>query len=197
MNLRRLVLLVLLLSHVLPLSAQADGQFCVQAFEDRNGNGGRDAGEPFLQRGVNAHLLNESNVIIGTALLDNAPDQMRVNGVICFQFLEAGQYTIEVTTAEYQATTPTTLTTRVNEGDIPAVLEFGARSVLIPSIAETAAEPEIDPEAITMRIAFSALAAGIAVMFMMLVGLMIYLIAYRGRTVEVVPDVRYRRPNEN
>lgn len=201
MKFAKLALVIgLLILTSIPLHAQGDGQFCVRAFEDRNGNGGRDAGEPFLQGGVSAHLINASGVIVGTALLDDAPQEMRVSGVICFQSLEAGQYTIEVTSADYRATTPNTLTTAVNEGDIPALLEFGAQSVVAP-LTRTTISDEPEPEAIVLRLAVSALGAAVAMVVMALIGVFIYLIAYRGRQpVPQTPtnmDARYRRPVED
>ncbi len=180
---RRALLLFALLLPLLAsgaVSAQADGQFCVQAFEDRNGSGSRDAGEPFLQRSVSANLIDANGIIIASALLDNAPNETRVNGVICFQFLAPGQYAMEVTSAEFRATTPTTLTVTLNAGDIPAVLDFGAQSRTTGlNVGTTSVQP--DREAAIMRLAVSAAGAAAAAVGMALFGVLLYFIGFRRR----------------
>jgi hypothetical protein len=71
----------------------------VRAFEDTNANGKLDAGEALLTRGINVNLLDAQNVTIASALLDQSPTAAQ--GVVCFQFLAAGQYTINIS-AEYE-----------------------------------------------------------------------------------------------
>lgn len=83
----RLILFILVISLFvsgIAAAQQAGGQFCVRAFEDRNGNGLHelDGSEPFLTRGVSAQLLDINNVVVATSLLDNSPTA--INGVICF-----------------------------------------------------------------------------------------------------------------
>ena len=66
--------MLLVVTLALPLLAQdSGGQLWVQAFEDRNGNGQHDAGEPFLTQGVSVDLLNADGVIVASATLDGAP----------------------------------------------------------------------------------------------------------------------------
>jgi hypothetical protein len=53
MNIQRMATVILLLvggSSPVLAQAQSGGQFCVRAFEDRNGNQQHDGGEPFLTR---------------------------------------------------------------------------------------------------------------------------------------------------
>ena len=113
--------------------AQSGGQFCVRAFEDRNGNGTIDGGEPLLTSGVSADLLNAENIIVGSALLSESPTAAQ--GVICFQFLAPGQYSMIVTSAEYSPTTPNTVTASISEGTLPTVVEFGGQRILVEPAA--------------------------------------------------------------
>jgi hypothetical protein len=190
-----LVVIVALISGVTSLEtawAQNDGQFCVRSFEDQNANGQRDAGEPLLQSGIAADLLNEGGLIVATALLSEAPTAAQ--GVICFQFLPAGQYTIQVSSAEYRATTPNTLTVAIREGELPAVLEFGAVSLLTDYAARpleaTESAPQVD------RLIWAGIGAVAVIFAMQILGLLIYLVRYRGRRQReaVPPESTYQRP---
>ncbi len=110
-----------------------DGQFCVRAFEDRNGNGTRDSSEPFLTRGIVAELMNAQGVVISSATLEDS--QTAAAGVICFPNLAAGDYMISITSAEYRSTTPNTRVETITQGGLPVVLEYGG--VLLASQATT------------------------------------------------------------
>src|SRR5690606_15345659 len=116
------------------------GQFCVRSYEDRNANQTRDQGEPLLVAGIGADLLDESGIVVASALLADSPTAAQ--GIICFQFLPPGQYTIQVTSAEYRATTPETMTVTLVGGELPAVLEFGAQSV--SAMIETQPDDGVD-----------------------------------------------------
>lgn len=189
-------LIVIAFASVLPAAAQADGQFCVRAFEDRNANGLRDAGEPLLQSGISAELANQDGVIVGSALLENSPTAAQ--GVICFQGLEAGQYTIFVSSADYAPTTPNTMTATLRSGELPAVLEFGAGAVTSNTNIVEVVQPA--PEAGLERMLWSLLAAILAALIMMVLGLIIYFLFVRrgGKPApEVTPlDDVYRRPTD-
>lgn len=191
-------LVVLMLALVLPASAQADGQFCVRAYEDRNGNGVRDGGEPLLRDGISAELSDESGVVIGSALLVNSPTAAQ--GVICFTGLVPSQYTISVSSADYEATTPATMTLSLQAGDLPAVLEYGARSLTAADAeALLTAEPEPTLEDNLMRILWSSLAAIAAALVMMVLGLLVWLIFFRRRAIETSAPVDtspYERPKD-
>src|SRR6185369_17943230 len=90
--------LVFALSGTAVAAQQTGGQLCVRSFEDRNGNGKLDAGEPLLTRGVSINLLDAGGITVASALLDTSPTAAQ--GVVCFQFLASGQYSVEVTSAD-------------------------------------------------------------------------------------------------
>lgn len=174
------------------VSAQGGGQFCLRAFEDRNGNGTQDGGEPLLTRGLSVNLLDAQSITIASALLDQSPTAAQ--GVVCFQFLTAGQYTLTVTSAEYNATTPTSVTTSIAEGGLPTLVEFGGR--LIGS--EASATPTSSSAALTdrdtlARVLVSALAALVVVGVMMILGVAVYLLAFRNRKPPVSAALDPRR----
>lgn len=186
-----------LLLPVLTAWAQPDGQFCVRAFEDRNGNGVRDGGEPLLRDGVSAELSDENGVIIGSALMINSPTAEQ--GLICFTGLAPAQYTISVNSADYEATTPETLTITLQEGDLPAVLDYGARAfsstdaVEVPLVAAPSTGDSL------MRVLWSVLAATVAALVMLLLGLLIWFLFFRRSAppeiMEAPSDTaKYRRP---
>ncbi len=180
-----------------PVQAQsANGEVCVRAFQDANGNGIRDLNDVPLQGGISANLLNEQGVIVASALLANSPTVTR--GLICFQSLPAGQYTLEVTSADFRATTPNTLTTVIQGGDVPEVpyvMDFGGQELSAASAPSSSVEPADDPAAVLTRIMISILGALAAAIAMTLLGLLIYLIRFRGRLrAAEAAAVDYRRP---
>jgi len=180
---RRIILVIVgWLLLVMPLLAQASGQFCVRGFEDRNANGQIDAGEPVLTRGMGANLLNAQGIVIQTALIDNSPTSAQ--GVICFQNLPNGQYTMEITSAEYTPTTLDNLT--VNITDDPATLttvfEYGGQRVASPIIvAEETTESGELSDAMIERIAVSLLGAMVAMAGAALIGMIYFVVIARGR----------------
>lgn len=161
--------------------AQTGGQFCLRAYEDRSGNSQFDSGEPFITRGVSANLLNAENVIVASALMDDSPNAAQ--GVICFQFLMPGQYSLTVTSADFTATTPDTFTASIGEGTLPTVVEYGAqRSAVEPVV--TPASSEIlpaDQRDILQRIVLSGLGSLLVVAGMIVLGVFIYLVGFRNR----------------
>lgn len=188
--------IIAVIAFTLPVAAQGgDGQFCVRSFDDQNANQTRDQGEVLLTSGVGADLIDETGIVVASALLADSPTAAQ--GIICFQFLPPGQYTIQVTSAEYQATTPGTMTVTLVGGELPAVLEFGAQSVaaLVPGV------PEMQPveDDVVQRLIAAAVGAVVAVLVMQVLGLLIYALAFRGRSKEVVVDVKpdtgqFKRP---
>lgn len=175
---RRLLLsLILLVLGAGIVRAQTGGQFCVRAFEDRNGNGQMDSGEPFLTRGVSVNLLNAQNVTVASGLLDNSPTAAQ--GVLCFQFLEAGQYSLEITSPDFNATTPSTVTASISEGSIPTLVQYGGQRITdAPIITDetTATDEEMLP-----RLVLSGLGALLVLAGMAVLGMIIYLMAFRQR----------------
>src|SRR5690349_845860 len=100
--------------------AQTGGRLWIRAFEDRNGNGTRDSGEPLLTRGISVDLLDANSVIIASALLDTSPNASQ--GLVGFQLLPPGQYSVIVTSADYTPTTVDTFTAEVSNAGVPQVL---------------------------------------------------------------------------
>lgn len=123
-----LALALVLLARALPAGAQGAGPLWVRFFEDQNSNGVLDEGEPVLTSGVAIALLNSAGVTIGTALLQDAPTAAQ--GVIGFQDLQPGEYTLEITSAQYRPTTETRFTRAIEAAAGPVIVEYGAR--LIP-----------------------------------------------------------------
>lgn len=173
---RRVFLIALLcVSIVAVVRAQSGGQLCVRAFDDRNANGAVDEGEPLLTAGISVNLLNAQNVTIASALLDQSPTAAQ--GVVCFQNLPAGQYSLSLTAAGLTATTPTTITTTIADGGLPTVVEFGAQRPVVPT-PTPAASSGIDRNQI-VRIAVSGLGALVVIAGMAFLGAIVYLLAFR------------------
>lgn len=168
-------------------SAQSNGgQLCVRAFEDRDANGQRSATEPLLTRGLSANLLDVRGVVIASALLDQSPTAAQ--GVMCFLTLPSGQYSVVMTSADYAATTPITITTNVAASGTPTIVEFGGRVPV--STAQTATTNSsgfsLDRYTIT-RLLFSSLGALVTVALMTVLGVIVYLVMFgrRGQTPAV------------
>lgn len=172
-------------------TAGSGGQFCLRAYEDRNSSATLDSGEPFLTRGVSANLLNAENLVIASALMDDSPNAAQ--GVICFQFLEAGQYSLQVTSADYEAITPDTFTASISEGTMPTVVEYGARRFESPATtgsASSAAVTSPDTQRDTLgRIVLSGLGALVVMAGMVIFGALIYLVAFRRQSALQVPPI--------
>lgn len=203
-NLIRVAVSLMLFTLIQPMSSQAqqssdgdaDGQVCVRGFQDVNGNGIRDLNDAPLQGGISANLLNEQGVVIASALLDNSPTVTR--GLICFQFLSVGQYTLEVASADYRPTTPNTLTTIVQGGgtpEVPYVMEFGAHQLSLLSADAASVSVQADPASVITRVLVSSLGAVAALIVMALLGLLIYRIRFRERLRQAQTEaIDYRRP---
>lgn len=171
-----------------------DGQFCLQAFEDRNENGQLDPGEPLITRGIGANLLNNRGIIVASALLDDSPTAAR--GVICFQNLSAGQYTMNVTSADFEATADDNMTVTVSGDGLPTIFEFGALPVDTGEFAAEAA-PEPDPQAAVQRILVAVLGASVTMLLVGIIGLVLYLLFLRrpaSSAPEFDPNAYYMRP---
>ncbi len=182
-----IIALLLLMSST--VHAQTGGQFCVRAFEDTNTNGKLDAGEALLTHGINVNLLNAENVTVASALLDQSPTAAQ--GVVCFQFLAAGQYTIDISSAEYKATTPSSITTTITDSGVPTVVEFGGQALLAPasnsdaSVTVPAVSSDTDQ---LVRILIALAGALLVIIGMGILGVIIYLLAFSRR--QPLPDPR-------
>jgi hypothetical protein len=182
---------ILLLAGVAPMLAQesSSGQFCVRAYEDSNANASLDAGELVLSGGLSVNLQDERSVTIASALMDQSPTSAQ--GIVCFQFLQPGEYTISISSAQFQATTPTSLTTTVEAQGAPTVMEFGAQR--ISTIGTPAAASvtnglpiELGDQERLIQIALAVLAGLVVIAAMIVVGVLVYLVAF-GRRRSVPP----------
>lgn len=161
--------------------AQNGGQFCVQAYEDRNNNAVRDAGEPQLTRGVSAELLNTEGIVIASALLEESPAATRAQGIICFQFLPEGQYTLVVSSPDYTPTTPQRQTSQIAPGQLPTRMEYGA-AALNAAVANTARTlTAVEREALIERLIIAVISALLVMIVTVLVGVFIYWFGLRSR----------------
>lgn len=187
-TLRLLILLGGMLLSVGWVQAQSGGQFCVRAFEDANANGRLDEGESLLTRGISVNLLDSSNVTIASALLDQSPTAQQ--GVVCFQFLPPGQYTIQISSAEFRATTPASITTVIAGDGRPEVVEFGGQRFqpLTPTTAPAGTAAIVDQDQL-IRIVVSAIAALVVVTGMVILGSLLYWFLFRRRPAPT-PDMR-------
>jgi hypothetical protein len=189
------VLLIVMLSRV-PIQAQdtSSGQFCARAYEDSNGNAAFDAGEQVLSSGLSVNLQDGRSVTIASALMDQSPTRDR--GIVCFQFLQPGQYTISISSAEYQATTSTSLTTTVEAQGAPTVMEFGARRIsTIGTPAASGGSTSVLPIQLgdqeqLIRIALAVLAGLVVIAAMIVIGVLVYLVAFGRRRSVPQRDLR-------
>ncbi len=191
------VLLTLLSITGVIWAQQSGGDFCVRAFEDRNANSVRDMGdgeafEPLLKAGIGADLLDETGVIVASALLADSPTADQ--GVICFQLLPEGQYTIQITSAEYRPTTPDTMTATIRAGELPAVMELGVQTLVglpvVPTFTTTDQTSQLE------RVLIAAAGAVVIALVMQVLGLMIYLIRFgRKPKVDTGVTTTFKRPN--
>lgn len=174
------LILIMILGSI--AAAQTGGQFCLRAFEDRNGNGVFESGEPFLTRGVSANLLNGEGVIVASALMDDSPNAAQ--GVICFQFLTEGQYSMVISSPEYTATSSDTVSAAISAGTLPTVVEYGAQRLVVEPVPTSAPSLEQilqDQRDLFQRLVLSGLGSLLAVAGMIVVGVFVYLLAFRGR----------------
>jgi hypothetical protein len=167
-----------LLSAVLVGAQGGSGQFWVQMFEDRNGNGIQD-NEPPITRGASVELLNSEGVVIATAMMDNSPFADR--GLVGFRFLPPGEYTIVVTSPDFTPTTDTRFTRTLNEGDVLPPVVFGAQQASTGTPTDPTTQNDPLRRIQVARIAIAALGAVIVAGLMVLLGAAIYALVLRRR----------------
>jgi hypothetical protein len=186
------------------VSAQDGGRFCVRAYDDLNSNGLRDAGETLLSHSIGATLLDANGFIFASATLDTS--ELSSQGLICFENLPDGQYTVSVTSAEYLATGLDNMTAIVNADSLLVFFDYGGRmagSTIAPVSAVTDDDEARKEEIIQL------LVAGGGAVFTMLVtifiGFIIYLLVLRrsnnqqpayDSTGAPPPNQQYMRPTE-
>ncbi len=174
----RSLTLLLVVTLALPLLAQdSGGQLWVQAFEDRNGNGQHDAGEPFLTQSVSVDLLNADGVVVASGSLDGAPYASR--GYIGFLYLDPGTYTAAITSPELTPTTPDRVAVTITDGALPVTVLYGAQRATVTATTEGAASSLLNGE--LARVALSGFAALVVVGIMTFIGIVIYTLVLRRR----------------
>ncbi|MCE2489227.1 MAG: hypothetical protein J4G17_04540 [Anaerolineae bacterium] len=168
---------LLLLTALSSLQAQnGGGQFCLRSFEDRNGNGNLDPGEPPLTAGVSAELRDADGLVVASGQLDNSP--LAAQGVICFQFLQSGEYTLLVSDTLRQTGGGVIFTRRIEDGGAPLLVDYGARQQAVA----TAAAPTRGANNLTQllpRVVFSLFGALLVMVAMLAVGALIWFFALR------------------
>lgn len=182
---------LLCLSFFMPnmLAAQDTGQVCVQSFDDRDGDGTRDADEMSITRGIGASLNDAAGVTIASQLLEDSPFAER--GLICFEQLLAGDYQITMTSAEYAGTAATTFAASVNPGAAPALIEYGARPLHGASGAAGSGF-SLDAEA-AEALAIAVIGSMIVGAAISIIALLILLLIFRRRR-SPAPTVRGKAP---
>ena len=161
--------------------AQATGQVCVQAFEDVDGDGARSGSETALTGGVIAHLLNALGVTIDARLLENSVESAR--GLLCFDGLPAGDYTVVLTSALFTATAETSFSAIVVPGDAPVLHSYGVQAEATAEFsAPTGDGPFSDEQLRALEGIGIALAGALIVAAAcFVVGLLVYLGVFRRR----------------
>lgn len=173
------IILVALAGHLLAQSS--GGQICVRAYEDRNGNQTQDPGEPFITRGLSASLADAEGVIIQSLLMEDSPRYAQ--GIVCFQGLLAGQYTVTVVSADYKPVTPNTFVTSVTENSVPVPFDFGAQQILSSATptrqAGALSMTPAEQRALLEKIFFAAIGAMVVVGLMTVIGAILYFLFFR------------------
>ncbi|MDX2163620.1 MAG: hypothetical protein SF162_20055 [bacterium] len=176
-----LAALLMVAAHSLALTQErSGGQFYVRAYEDRNGSGIREAGEPLITRGIAVDLLDASGTVIASALIDNAPTATQ--GYVGFQYLPAGEYTAVVTSAYFSATTASAFTATIDPTAPPTVVEFGGQRIAAaPPTPIEAVSAEEAARQETIRRAVAGLGALTVIGAMTCFGLIVYGVVLRPR----------------
>jgi|GEM_PF-5963495 hypothetical protein len=164
--------------------AQANGLLWVRFFEDRNSSGTVDAGEPLITRDVAVALLDAEGVVVASTRLNASPTAAQ--GMIGFQNLEPGTYSVVLTSAVWEPTGAERVSVRLAGDGIPVIVEYGARP------ARSADGPSTwrgvfglpiylgQPEQVA-RAALSLFAALMIAIVMVVIGLLIYTMVLRRR----------------
>lgn len=189
--LKRVILIAALLVIASSFAHAQEGQFCVRAFEDRNSSGTRDANEPLLTRGIVAELSNAQGIIIASATLEDS--QTAAAGVICFPNLRAGDYMLNIISADYQATTPNTSVESIVPGELPTVLEYGGVLRATTTSTTPASSGSLtdalglnnpDGRTLAQRIVVSSLGTLAVVALMTILGVFIWMAILRPRAID-------------
>lgn len=159
-----------------------NGQICLSAFEDTNGNQVKDQGEAPITQDIVVTLADAQNIIVQSLMMDDS--SLASNGVVCFQGLAAGQYTLTAASANYDATTTTSFLTAVDASGNVQRFDYGGKlAISRPTGASAAAASGVlTPErqaAIIDRLLRSSVGALIAVSVLGLLGVIVYWTGFR------------------
>ena len=178
---KRLILLILLLSMTMLVTAQQEGgQACVQAFEDRNSNGIQDGNEANITEGLNANLNDANNITIQSILMEDSPNASR--GVLCFQFLPSGTYQIQITSTDYAAVSSNVFTVEVSETGVPTLVQFPAQRIVTGIDTSGASTSSSATDRDTLAGLLLGIIGAVVVMGAMLVlGIAVYVLVFQRR----------------
>lgn len=194
---RRAALMILLLLAAIPVMAAPawaqtnteQGQFWVQAFEDRNGNGTHDPGEPFLTSGVSVDLLNAEGVVMASGTLDDAP--YATQGYLGFLYLAPGNYTAVINSPGLTPTTPDRVDVTITGDDALVRVSFGAQRAAANEPATTNPMTTlVDPQ--VARLALAGFGAMVVIGVMTAIGVLVYLLVLRPRRPAAPPPTATR-----
>jgi hypothetical protein len=173
-------------------TAQAGGQLWVRFFQDSNANGVRDSGEALLTRGAAVSLQDATGAILATGLLDDSPNATQ--GLIGFQGLQPGAYTVVITSADFAASSGDTRFTRDVTGDgVPVVIEFGAQPIVDPTPEPASVRGlfglpiYLGERTQVARVALGLLGACIVAAFMTILGMLTYWVVARRARRDLQP----------
>jgi hypothetical protein len=176
------------------------GQFCVRSYEDTNSNTVFDSeSERLVTRGISVELLDQSGIIVGSALLDRSPNASQ--GIVCFYNLREGSYSVLVSSADYIATSDR-LVTKAVQSTSPTIVEFGARrlsnTASTAGVTQPASGGDSGPGLTPARVIAATVASAVVMVIVLIVGFLVYGIGSRRgnpRPVTFSPDsVQNRDP---
>lgn len=174
--------LLLALTGALSQAQASSGQVCVRAFQDRNANAQLDGGEPVITRGLSA-ALKVDGIIVDTLLMDDSPT--RAQGILCFQRLEPGQYSVTIRSADYTSTTDSEFVTAVSATGLPQTFDYGGQIVTVTApVAEASPDDlSLTPEEqrrLIARLTVAGIGAALVIGLMAVIGAVIYFFLARG-----------------
>jgi hypothetical protein len=157
-----------------------NGQICLSAFEDSNSNQLKDQGEAPITQDIVATLADAENVIVQSLLLNDSPQA--ASGVMCFQSLAAGQYTLTAKSANYDATTNASFLTAVDTSGNIQRFDYGGKLAISAAPAQTAETGVLTParqSALIERLLFSSIGALVAIAILGFLGILVYWMGFR------------------
>lgn len=164
--------------------AQGSTLLWVRFYEDTNENAMLDADEGLITSGVAVQLLNQDGVVVASALLDDVPTASQ--GLIGFQDIAPGDYTVVITSADYDPSGATEFNRTILAGGVPVLVEYGATPVIVENESTMPARRGLfglpiylgDPEQVA-RAAVSLLVGLLVAMVMTALGIVIYVFMRR------------------